>query len=991
MLETGENISHYKIISLIGNGGMGEVYRAQDSKLEREVALKILLADVAGDEERIRRFIQEAKAASALNHPNILTVFEIGNFEGSHYIATELINGMTLRTRMQTQQTSLNEALGIALHVAGALGAAHAAGIIHRDIKPENIMIRDDGLVKVLDFGLAKLTEERQNAVSPDDSTRVQFSTEPGMVLGTIAYMSPEQARGLALDPRSDIFSFGIVMYELFSGKRPFEGDGHLDLISSILKDEPPALRHVAASLPRQLERIVDKSLRKNRDHRYQTIKDLQIDLEDLRDELKFEAKQSRSSEITTPIAAHLTDADTASTTNVDTSRSLSYIPASISATRRFTVLHAILFALAAIMVFGAAWWSGWIGRSSSFVPGSYKSEEVATWISAPAELFSNASFSPNGNMIAFASTKSNSRNIWVTQSASTDAIQVTNDEFTNKDPKWSPKGDEIAFLSIKAASPDATDKQLGIWKVPALGGTPKSVGSLSDGSSELRKWTASGKIYYQARPNLFAIDVSSGISAPVTAFDKTGQKVEWIDISADEKKIAYVQQTDGLWQLVTGNIDNSNQVIVAESKSRFARVVWLSEKGRFFYSTAVDGVSQIFVLDAGYDEPIRITAADTDNDVVDASADGRSILFSSVKEESTLWKVTRADQLESPVSRNISSDLWPATSFDNTRVAFQSVKNLSQGQHLYDGNIVVKSITEDDGNGRMSVLTEKGFLPSWSPDGSAIAFMRSSGPTLDLFSAKPDGGGEKRLGAGGIQATGYSISPYNALQANIFSWSPDGQQIAYVAVRNQVANIWSVSPIDGVETSLTSNTDPDLTFYCPFWSPDGTRVAYYMQSKKNNNEGKVMRGLRVFNLKTKQDDLVFETDKLFRLLGWTSDQQGLTIAQSENISSLPPEVTIKPINISTGAAGIPVVLKNIYFYNIFLSADRKFLAYAARNNNKDDIWIISSAGGEAVKMTNNLDSGLYFSRLAWLKDGSAIVFGKQTRFSLLSIITNIN
>ena len=244
---------------------MGEVYLAEDSKLGRQVALKVLLSEVSGDKERVNRFVQEAKAASALNHPNILTVFEIGNHDGSQYIATELIKGLTLRDHLKSETIGLIASLDIALQITAALGAAHEAGIIHRDIKPENIMIRQDGLVKVLDFGLAKLLP---NSAQSIETTLPHLNTKPGMIVGTVAYMSPEQARGKQIDPRSDIFSLGIVLFEMFAGKRPFEGESHLDLISSILKDDAPALRQFVPEMPRQLERIVDKTLRKDREHR---------------------------------------------------------------------------------------------------------------------------------------------------------------------------------------------------------------------------------------------------------------------------------------------------------------------------------------------------------------------------------------------------------------------------------------------------------------------------------------------------------------------------------------------------------------------------------------------------------------------------------------------------------------------------------------------------------------------------------------------------
>ncbi|MGE3467559.1 MAG: serine/threonine protein kinase, partial [Pyrinomonadaceae bacterium] len=250
-LSADTNLSHYRIVSKIGAGGMGEVYLANDTKLDRKVALKVLTAEVAADEERVRRFVQEAKAASALNHQNILTIFEIGTFEGSHYIATELIDGKTLRDRKRSGDLSLTEAVRIALQAAAALAAAHDAGIIHRDIKPENIMIREDKLVKVLDFGLAKLTEKYADTAAPEDATKAQMNTEPGVVMGTVNYMSPEQARGRALDARSDIFSLGIVMYELFGGQRPFQGESNVDVISSIIKDEPAPLRQLAPNIPR--------------------------------------------------------------------------------------------------------------------------------------------------------------------------------------------------------------------------------------------------------------------------------------------------------------------------------------------------------------------------------------------------------------------------------------------------------------------------------------------------------------------------------------------------------------------------------------------------------------------------------------------------------------------------------------------------------------------------------------------------------------------
>jgi eukaryotic-like serine/threonine-protein kinase len=282
-LIVGESIGQYKILSHLGAGGMGEVYLAQDERLRRKVALKLLFTDVTRNEDWVRRFEQEAYAASALNHPNIITIYEVGQFKDSHFISTEFIDGQTLRQRLREQTLTIVETLDIAIQVATALVAAHSAGIIHRDIKPENVMLRSDGYAKVLDFGLAKFTESASHGSMPTDpnaETEHVVNTSPGVVMGTVAYMSPEQARGTRVDQRTDIFSFGVLLYEMFSGRLPFEGQTQTDVISAIIsnKRQPPLARYTTEISP-ELERIVAKALHKKKDDRYQTLKDMLIDL----------------------------------------------------------------------------------------------------------------------------------------------------------------------------------------------------------------------------------------------------------------------------------------------------------------------------------------------------------------------------------------------------------------------------------------------------------------------------------------------------------------------------------------------------------------------------------------------------------------------------------------------------------------------------------------------------------------------------------------
>jgi serine/threonine-protein kinase len=295
MFSIGEQIGRYKIRSAIGKGGMGEVFLAEDTELDRLVALKILPVEFANDSERLRRFVQEAKAASALNHPNIITIYEIGKTDNTHFIATEYIEGETLHNFLKSESPIIKSVLDIAIQVASALDTAHRAGIVHRDIKPENIMIRPDGFVKILDFGIAKLIEKRINPIDEEAATAIKAGTQYGMIIGTASYMSPEQARGKDIDARSDIFSFGVMLYEMLVGKPPFEGENAIDVIGSILNKESVPLSQLIPDIPRELQHIVEKCLRKDREERYQTVKDLLIDLRQLKIRLELDAEIKRT------------------------------------------------------------------------------------------------------------------------------------------------------------------------------------------------------------------------------------------------------------------------------------------------------------------------------------------------------------------------------------------------------------------------------------------------------------------------------------------------------------------------------------------------------------------------------------------------------------------------------------------------------------------------------------------------------------------------
>ena len=378
----GTNINQYRIISSLGSGGMGEVYLAQDVRLGRKVALKMLYEDVTRGEDWVRRFEQEARATSSLNHPNIITIYEVGQADGSHFISAEFIDGQTLRQRLQ-YNIGLREALEIAIQVAAALATAHDAGIVHRDIKPENVMLRADGYVKVVDFGLAKFIEKRMLglfASDPDADTQPQaqgqhqsfVKTNPGAVMGTVSYMSPEQARGLHVDARSDIFSLGILLYEMVTGRLPFEGSTASDIIISILQKRPASMARFAPEVPTEMERIVGKALSKNKEERYQTIKDMLIDLKrlkrglDLDADINDETEQELSRQLLSSssgagagvrVSTGQQPPQTKEITIPSTSSSAEYIVKGIKQHKKIVLisLGIIVAALAAFFYFGAS------------------------------------------------------------------------------------------------------------------------------------------------------------------------------------------------------------------------------------------------------------------------------------------------------------------------------------------------------------------------------------------------------------------------------------------------------------------------------------------------------------------------------------------------------------------------------------------------------------------------------------------------------------
>jgi serine/threonine protein kinase len=965
-------IGHYNVKRLLGKGGMGEVYLAEDARLNRKVALKILPENFAADLNNSGRFEQEAKAVSALNHPNILTVYEFGVDDGRHFLATELIEGNTLREKIREGEMSLTDALSIVEQIAFALAAAHAAGIVHRDVKPENVMIRRDGIVKVLDFGIAKFVAPLAESVDAEGETmaKIMTQTKPGTILGTLNYMSPEQVRGQTADARSDIFSLGVVLYEMLVGKTPFEKPNSGDVIAAILTENPAPVTRTRPEAPAELQRIVAKTLKKDKEERYQTSKDLLLDIKNLEREIEYPTNlPPLVTADKTPLTENLEVRVTEQTKN-----------------RRFSPVWALAVFLAAILI-GAGIWR-FVARDDFQAEPlrqlSAQTTELVNWRSAPGEIYSSGSFSPDGKMIAFASTQNGAKNIWVKQLSGGEAVQITKDEFANQNPIWSPDGSEIAFYSARSGTS-------GIWRMPSFGGAPTFVKTIEDGSMILRRWSAKGIVYYESKQNLFALDIKSRQSTQLTDFDSAKAKPNFIGVSPDESQIAYVVFENERYVVWTMPFRGGSPAQVAGFPEEVRNVVWHADGKRVLYSRMIDGIFQIFAAETG-GERAQVTFGEKNAFALDVSADGSKILYGSSKEESDLWSVDVEKAEEFPFASDIDSELWANASPDGKTIAFQSIKNLSQGDKIAVGAIVTKPANSD---AQPFQLVAEGSLPTWSPEGNQLAFLRLSGETFNVWIIKADGGEEKQLTNGGIPSVEYTVLPYNRTQASYINWSPDGKKIAYVSNDGGLRDVWTIHADGSNNARLTNNHDSNLHLSCPIWSIKDDRVAYSAKSNQRLANDKRFYAAYVIDIKTKNSKIVAQSETFQRLLGWSESGKELILAavKDKDPKGAPTEVTIIQVDTESGERRETAKLESTYLYNIYLSADKKMLAYVAKKDGGDNIWTMRASGGANAaaprKITSNNDPKLYFSSLSWSPANRVVYFGKQTRYSLLSAVTN--
>lgn len=951
---------HYQLMEMLGRGGMAEVFRAEDNRLGRSVAIKFLNSEFRKDPDRMRRFSHEARAVSALNHPNILTIYDIGEKEGVQFIVSEYVEGETLSARISRGKIPIAEAVEMVIQIASALAASHKTGIVHRDMKPDNVMIRRDGSVKVLDFGLAKDTgNDYSNFPDFDARTLDRIMTAPGVILGTPQYMSPEQARGGHLDARTDIFSLGIILFEMVTARSPFKGGSMADTIAAIVSKEPPRIEEYVENPPVTLARIIDRALRKDKEERYLTMGHLLSDLKELRQELATDydrgpqtaGTQVRATGLDNPVPTGIVDA--------------------IVRPNWFVVIPVVVLAVLAV------WWfySGTRLETPSS-PGQLRSVVITNWSSGAPEPTTAASFSPDARWIAFAATLSGAMEIWVKPVVGGDPVQVTKNGFYNQYPVWSPNGQEIGFFSRRG-------ENFGIWRTSMTGGDQVQVLGNIGGSARPIRWTEDGKIYFQEGPDLFSVDVRLGNRAQVTHFASVDQKPRSIEISPDGGKIAYSIKDGGQWKVRVRRIDASDDQEIATSEAQVVDLVWRPDGNSVLYSCLTEAAYQIFEAGLGRSAPIQLSNANADVYLQDVSSDGSRILYSSVNETSDLWRVDTQDLTESLEANDVASEYWADVSPDGKSIAFQSVAKVDSP---FDGAIKLKPAA-----GAAITVSPSGFLPVWSNDGQWIAFFRRGPDGIGIWRARPTGDGATLLVDGAATPPDYTQTPFLKVGAHHISWSPDDRSLAYVARVGNLSNIWISEADNSGSRPLTNNTDLRERFCCPAWTPGGKTVVFASEPSMLTDARPSVHRVWVWDSENNEARTVFESRHPFLFIGLAEGGKEAVIVQRADDTDLTANPKTTYVFLLSLQAGLPSkvnTLDSAYFYNIHLSRDGRSIAFVSRRENETALWSVPVRGGTPKKLIADNDPKVLFSSLSWSPDGRSIVFGRQTRTNLLSMLS---
>ncbi|MEO8574722.1 MAG: protein kinase [Pyrinomonadaceae bacterium] len=823
-LTKGSSISHYRVVSKIGAGGMGEVYRAHDSRLDREVAIKMLPADFANDDDRLRRFEQEAKATSALNHPNILTVFDIGEHHGTPFIVAELLAGEELRDRINEGPIPLRKTLDYAQQIVSGLSAAHEKGIVHRDLKPENLFVTDDDRVKILDFGLAKLREPKTNIHGSEDATRKAL-TDPGVVMGTVGYMSPEQVRGQVSDQRSDIFAFGVILYEMLTGRPAFRGESVVETMHAILKEDVPDLDEDGPRVPPALEKLMRRCLEKKPEHRFHSAHDLGFALDAL-----ASPTSSSGSGMTTTARSMSEDVPAGSSTNW---------------VSRAAWAAAGLF-LISTLIFGALYFRRIEPQSQTMRFAIFPPEK---------NTFSHSfALSPDGQQIAFATIGgTGSTLLWVRPIASVDARQLAGTEGASF-PFWSPDSRSIGFFSAGK-----------LRKIDAAGGASQT---LADASADPRggAWAPDGTIIFSPSTTapLMRVPASGGTASELTklstdtaqtshrwpsmlpdgrhflyfgrAADRLSQQGLYVaSLDAPEGTFLVATPVTGIYTETNGagyllffreatlmaqRFDAKNLSLSGEATPLIQGVLTFpSEVGPTAYS-AISAAAGHLIYRTGDQQTTRLTWFDRAGKSLgpigdpagyhepSLSKDGTKVLFgrSEGAEPGDIYLQDLSRGNMTRLTFDPSVDATSIFSPDETQVIFYSSRD---GK----GSFYRKPAT-GAGSDELVMESDGGSFPdSWSPDGKYLLYEKNGGAKtkIDLWLLPLTGEGK----------------PFPYLETDFeeahAQFSPDGRWIAYTSNESGKAEVYVQSfPIGGGKWQV-STTGGDQ----PQWRSDGKELFY--------------------------------------------------------------------------------------------------------------------------------------------------------------------
>jgi serine/threonine protein kinase len=822
-MQSGDKLSRYTILEKIGQGGMGEVYRARDEKLNREVALKILPADVAADRVRLTRFEREARTAAALNHSNIVTIYSVEEENDLQFITMELVEGRTLTRMLAKKSLSLGKLLEIAIPLADAVSHAHRAGLTHRDLKPDNIMIDKEGRLRVLDFGLAKRHDQPDSsgttqAVAPTEITR------EGTILGTVSYMSPEQAEGRPVDPRSDVFSLGVILYEMATGKRPFRGETSMSIIGSILKDEPTPATELNRSLPRDVGRILRRCLAKDPERRYQTALGLRNELEELK-------------------------AETDSGELLDSTGSKTGWP------KRKSQAAALLVIAAAVAIASVIAVRAWIRPDTT--PIVYSSVPITSTL----EFEVDPHWSPSSEFIAFGRLVSGSIDLFVQPVTGGEAILRAGGPGDQTVPRWSPDGEYLAYIS--SYEPGSY-----VYIVPPHGGTPRkliatNIPALDIDTSSItmgnRPWSPDSKTLLVSRFTdsgqlaIFRVDRGDG-SAQQLTFPPAGYDDSGPSYSFAGGLIAFSRKTDGRGALMTMPAGGGEPELLLASAFSYdlpawrpgdRQIVFQSNEGdvnmnlweldvatgslrQLTYETKkVSGFSVsannriayapfwhdtfLYVVDLETGERRQLTSHTADNYGARFSPDGRTIAYHSTRDgDSEIWLYHLNGDPETQITNDPATDLYADWSPDGQQLVFVSNRDDDQAMKVYlssrDGGrqhlLVDQAVTRGSDTG----LVVTAMSPRWSPDGEQIAYIVAEEEGHVLWSIRPDGSGARKRIVG----------------VKEFDWYLDSRRGVYTRHRCQSDELVTVDLETGQERSLWSGPHSEVDV-----APDGSYVVF--------------------------------------------------------------------------------------------------------------------------------------------------------------------